>query len=58
MKTIKVNIWEYEKGWGGKVDEVKEFLTKEEALDFCKVFNKDNNLEVTPDWYMVARIKE
>ena len=55
MKT-KVNIWEYEKGWGSKIDETKEFDTKDEAIAFCDDFNKDNNEPVTPDWYMVARI--
>ena len=55
---IKVNIWEYEKGWGSKIDETKEFDSREEAVAFCEDFNKDNNEPVTPDWYMVARIQE
>jgi hypothetical protein len=57
MKT-KVLIIESERGWGQKIDEVKYFNTRQEALDFCKEFNKDNTADVAPDWYMVAMIDE
>ncbi|MGD9381595.1 MAG: hypothetical protein PVI03_04050 [Candidatus Thorarchaeota archaeon] len=53
----KVYIIESERGWGQKVDEVKEFETREEAVAFCKDFNKDNNQFPVPDWYMVAKIE-
>ena len=55
MKT-KVEIREYELGWGSKIDEVREFDTLNEAIEFCDKFNAKNNLPITPDWYMVARI--
>jgi hypothetical protein len=53
---IKVNIIESERGWGQRVDEVKYFDTYEEALAFCKDFNKENTEAVAPDWYMYATI--
>jgi hypothetical protein len=55
MKT-KVVIIESERGWGSKVDEIKEFDTREEAKDFVEEFNSHNTEKTTPDWYMVAKI--
>ena len=53
---VKVEVIESERGWGQKVDEVLEFDTLEEANDYIKKFNSGNNLPVTPDWYMYARL--
>ena len=53
---IKVLIIESEKGWGQKVDETKEFESREEAEKFCKKYNKSNPPGPTPDWYMYAKI--
>ena len=53
---VKVNIIESERGWGQRVDEVKEFDTLEEAEAFCTRFNAGNTANVTPDWYMRADI--
>lgn len=55
MKTI-VHIIESERGWGQRVDEVKEFDSLKDADTFCKDFNKDNTEDVVPDWYMAATI--
>jgi len=45
--------------WSGKkLDETKEFDTRQEAIDFCKEYNKKNNLDYVPDWYMVANLSE
>lgn len=55
MKT-KVYVIESERGWGSKVDEIKEFDTRELAQSFVDDFNKDNNEEIVPDWYMRAEI--
>lgn len=52
---FKVNIWEYERGWGSRIDEVKEFDTRELAVDFIDRFNSKNTDIVVPDWYMVAK---
>lgn len=54
----KVFIIESERGWGQKVDEVKEFATREEAVRFCSEFNSKNISDSVPDWYMVALLAE
>jgi len=54
---VEVEIIESERGWGSKVDEVKKFYTKEEALAFIEDYNSVNDEPVTPDWYMYARLK-
>lgn len=54
----KVLIIESERGWGSKVDEVKEFATLEEATEFIRKYNASNNLDKVPDWYMYARLAE
>ena len=53
---VKVALIEFEKGWGSRVDEIREFDTKELAESFIWEFNSKNTAEVTPDWYMVARL--
>lgn len=53
---VKVFIIESERGWGQRVDEIKEFDTRAEADAFCADFNKCNTLAEVPDWYMVATV--
>ena len=53
---FKVFIIESEAGWGRKVDEVKRFDTKQEALKFVEDYNtKYNPPGPTPSWYMIAQ---
>ena len=53
---FKVFIIESEAGWGQKVDEVKRFDTKQEALKFVEDYNaKYNPPGPTPSWYMIAQ---
>lgn len=54
MKKFKVNIIESEAGWGSKIEDVEEFDTQEEADDFIVKFNKQNNKDKVPAWYMRA----
>lgn len=56
MKT-KVYIYESERGWGQKVDEIKEFDTRELAQKFADEFNSKNGLNHVPDWYMFAMVE-
>ena len=49
-----VNIYEFERGWGQRLDQVKSFDTESEALAFVREFNKLNAEPQVPDWYMVA----
>jgi hypothetical protein len=51
----KVAIIESERGWGQKIDEVREFESYEDAKRFQVDFNKDNTELVVPDWYMAAQ---
>ena len=53
MKHL-VQIREYERGWGSRLEIEKLFDTDTEAIDFCKDYNKDNNLPVVPDYYWKA----
>ena len=55
---VKVEIIEYELGWGQKVDSTKTFPNREKAVEFCEKYNAQNNKPVTPEWYMAARIVE
>lgn len=56
----KVYIIESERGWGQKVDEVKEFDTPREAEVFCYEYNSKHNppRDQVPDWYMFARLED
>lgn len=61
QRKIKVEIIESERGWGQRVDEVKEFDTLEQANKFIEFFNKPNKenaakTDAVPDWYMYARL--
>ena len=51
---FKVNIMEYEKGWGHKLDRVEEFDTIDQAEIFIRDHNAKNNEPKTPDLYWVA----
>ena len=57
-KPTKVVIIESERGYGQRIDEVKYFDNRAEALKFVDDFNADNDFEGgVPDWYMVAHIE-
>jgi hypothetical protein len=58
MANVKVYIIESERGWGQKVDEVKEFPTREEAEKFVREYNSQNTEPTVPDWYMYAQVEE
>ncbi|MDD3412551.1 MAG: hypothetical protein PHY47_00980 [Lachnospiraceae bacterium] len=55
-EKVRVIIIESERGWGQKVDEVKYFKNYSDAEAFCIDYNKDNNKNSVPDWYMYAEI--
>lgn len=55
-KTFKVNIVEYERGWGSKIDETIFYDNEVEARQFVKDYNAEWNTEKeVPDWYMIAK---
>lgn len=51
---FKVYIWEYERHWGSKIDEVREFDTYKEAVECIEKTNAENTLSEAPDLYWVA----
>lgn len=53
-KKYRINIWEFERGWGSKIDSTESFDTYEEAAKRVRDFNKRNDKDHVPDWYMVA----
>lgn len=52
----KVNLWEHERGWGSKIDDVVTFQPDDyqKALDFVERYNSVNTKKQVPDWYMRA----
>lgn len=54
-KTFRVDIFEYERGWGSKIDEQLWFDNQPEAVEYINNFNSRNTADSAPDWYMVAR---
>lgn len=50
----KLYIIESERGWGQRIDEVKNFDSREEAVKYKQEFNSKNDLDYVPDWYMYA----
>lgn len=50
-----VTIIESERGWGQRVDEVKEFGDYDAARKFVDEFNAENDKDEVPDWYMYAQ---
>jgi len=55
LKTAyRVDLVEYERGWGSKIDETIYFDNEVEARKFAEDFNAKNTEKVVPDWYMIA----
>lgn len=50
----RVDIIESERGWGQKIEDRKFFDDEPKALEFVVEYNKENNLDYVPDWYMYA----
>ena len=52
--AYQVDVIEFERGWGQRLEETLYFDTEDEALSYCDKFNKQNVQKTAPDWYMVA----
>lgn len=55
-QRTRVEVIEYERHWGPKLDRELFFDSYEEAEEYVKEFNSVNNKERVPDWYMAAHI--
>ena len=51
---FKAAVLEFERGWGSRVDEIREFETEEARDKFIAEFNAKNADDAVPDWYMIA----
>jgi hypothetical protein len=51
---FRVDLIEYERGWGSKIDETIYFDNEAEARQYCEDFNAKNTATTVPDWYMIA----
>lgn len=52
--AYRVDIMEFERGWGSRVDEMLYFDNEAEALRYVTASNAVNTAPTVPDWYMVA----
>ena len=52
--AYRVNLMEYERGWGVKIDETIYFDNEAEARKYCEDFNAKSINPTVPDWYMIA----
>ena len=50
----RVDLIEYERGWGSKIDDTLYFDNEAEAREYVRAFNAKNTATVVPDWYMIA----
>lgn len=56
QNVFKVQLTEYERGWGQKPWDTIYFDNAEEARKYAEDYNKTHNNEPSaPDWYVVAR---
>lgn len=54
---FRVDLIEYERGWGSKVDDTLYFDNEYEAREYVKTFNARNTATTVPDWYMIAEYR-
>jgi len=55
VAAYKVQLTEYERGWGQRPWETLYFDSEDEARRFAEDYNrKNNNLSEAPDWYVRA----
>lgn len=55
--AVKIAVYEYERGWGSKLDDYMVCLSVEDAQNFATEFNAGNTESPVPDWYMCAQGK-
>lgn len=53
--AVKIAVWEYERGWGSKIDDWMVCQSVEDALNFKQEFNSKNTESSAPDWYMICK---
>ena len=53
-RAFRVDLIEFERGWGSRVDDILFFDNEPEALKYVEDFNSRNTEKTVPDWYMIA----
>ena len=53
-QTFRVDLIEYERGWGSRIDDRLFFDDWDAAVKYVEKFNSENTDAVVPDWYMIA----
>jgi hypothetical protein len=55
VRAFKVQLTEYERGWGQKPFDTVYFDNEAEARQWAVDYNREhNNLDSAPDWYVRA----
>jgi hypothetical protein len=54
VKRWRVDIYEMERGWGSRLEDKREFASREEADAFVREYNAKNTAKVVPDYYWYA----
>jgi hypothetical protein len=55
--AFRVDLIEYERGWGSKIDDTLYFDNEAEARKYAADFNARNCDNEVPDWYMIAEYR-
>ena len=55
--AYQVDLVEYERGYGSRLDESLYFDNEEEARNYVQTFNTRNTARTAPEWYMVAEYR-
>lgn len=56
--VYKVQLTEFERGWGQRPLDTLYFDNEEEAREYANNYNRENNNEPTvPDWYVLAEYR-
>lgn len=53
-RAFRVDLIEFERGWGSRVDDILFFDNEPEARKYVEDFNSRNTEKTVPDWYMIA----
>jgi hypothetical protein len=55
--AYRVDLIEFERGWGSKIDTTLYFDNEAEARKYAADFNARNCDNEVPDWYMIAEYR-
>lgn len=62
VTAYRVDIVEYERGWGSKIEDTYYYDNEDEAKTYVREYNDKYNPplkagESVPDWYMIAEYR-